>query len=83
MPEDKKLKIPEEVIKYYKGSQPTTSQERQEAAIAVQQMRGDASGVDRVTGLPRKNAKGWTLESDDAGTYLYVSPDRKSFDKVE
>ena len=83
LPEDKKLKIPEEVIKYYKGSQPTTSQERQEAAIAVQQMRGDTSGVDRVTGLPRKNAKGWTLESDDAGTYLYVSPDRKSFDKVE
>jgi hypothetical protein len=41
------------------------------------------SDVDRVTGLPKKNDKGWTLETDGAGTYLYVSPDRKSFDKVE
>jgi hypothetical protein len=83
LPEDKKFKIPEEVTKYYKGSRPTTAQERQEAETIIQQERSSASGVDKVTGLPRKNSKGYTLETDGAGTYIYVSPDRKSYEKVE
>ena len=56
LPEDKQIKIPEEIKKYYKGSRPTTSEEKQEAAIAVQQERGNTSAP--VEGQTAKSKSG-------------------------
>lgn len=46
-------------------------------------MATQSPDVDRVTGLPRKNSKGWVLYSDGKGGYAYVSPDGKSFEEVQ
>lgn len=73
LPKDKQVEIPDSLQKYFMGERYKKEGGQEETA----------SDVDRVTGLPRKNAKGYTLETDGAGTYLYVSPDRKSFEKVE
>jgi hypothetical protein len=37
----------------------------------------------RVTGLPLKNAKGWTLHNDGKGGYAYVSPNGVDFEEAE
>lgn len=40
--------------------------------------------VDRVTGLPKINAKGFVLESDGQGTYLYINPkNRNEYEEPE
>ena len=73
LPKDKQVEIPDSLQKYFMGERYKKEGRQEETSPEV----------DRVTGLPKKNDKGWTLETDGVGTYLYVSPDRKSFDKVE
>ena len=73
LPKDRQVEIPDSLQKYFMGERYKKEGRQEETSPEV----------DRVTGLPKKNDKGWTLETDGAGTYLYVSPDRKSFDKVE
>ena len=42
------------------------------------------SDTDRVTGLPKVNAKGFILESDGEGTYLYINPkNRNEYEEPE
>ena len=42
------------------------------------------SETDVTTGLPRVNSKGWRLESDGQGTYLYINPkNRNEYEEVE
>jgi hypothetical protein len=53
------------------------------------QSGGETSGAEtpqdatRVTGLPLKNAKGWTLHNDGKGGYAYVSPNGVDFEEAE
>ena len=42
------------------------------------------SDIDRVTGLPKVNSKGFILESDGQGTYLYINPkNRNEYEEPE
>jgi len=42
------------------------------------------SDTDRVTGLPKVNSKGFILESDGQGTYLYINPkNRNEYEEPE
>ena len=72
LPKDKQVEIPDSLEKYFMGER-----------YKKEGSRETSSAIDSVTGLPKKNSKGYTLETDGAGTYIYVSPDRKSYEKVE
>jgi hypothetical protein len=72
LPKDKQVEIPDSLEKYFMGER-----------YKKEGSREISSAIDSVTGLPKKNSKGYTLETDGAGTYIYVSPDRKSYEKVE
>jgi len=55
-----------------------------ETEAAASAPTSSQSDIDRVTGLPKINAKGFVLESDGQGTYLYINPkNRNEYEEPE
>jgi hypothetical protein len=79
--EDRNLSFTEYVNKYGVG--------KPEPLENVIQRGGETSetatppDAARVTGLPLKNEKGWTLHNDGKGGYAYVSPNGKDYEEAQ
>lgn len=52
-------------------------------AQAFNEKISKARGEVTSDGIPKSNAKGWTLHTDDQGNKAYVSPDGKNYEEVQ
>ena len=68
------------------GSNRVDAMIRENEKLRGQAKSGGSSSVKSASGmsdLPRKNSKGWELNTDKNGQSAYVSPDRKSFELAQ